>query len=52
MTSLITLTNHPGAALLPCGITNHSKRRVGVENAVRRVFVNRYLMERKDDIEK
>ena len=35
MISLMTLTNHPGAALLPCGITSHSKRHVGVQKAVR-----------------
>ena len=36
ITSLITLTNLPGAAaLLPCGMTSHSKRRVGVQNAAR-----------------
>ena len=35
MASLITLTNHPGAPLLPCGMTSHSNRRVGVQNAVR-----------------
>ena len=34
MTSLMTLTNHPGAALLPCGITSYSKRRVSVQKAV------------------
>ena len=33
-----TLTNQPGAALLPCGITNHSKSRSGVQKAVRRLI--------------
>ena len=35
MSSLITLTNHPRAALLPCSIASHSKRRVAVQKAVR-----------------
>ena len=53
MTSLIILTNHLGAALLLCGMASHSKRRVGVQNAAsgdHRVFVNRYLVERRDEI--
>ena len=37
MTSLITVTTHPGAALLPCGMASQSMRRVGVQNAVRGV---------------
>ena len=35
MTSLITLMNQPGEALLPRGVTSHSQRPVGVLNAVR-----------------
>ena len=35
MTSSITLTNQPSATLLPWGMTSHSTRRVGVQNAVR-----------------
>ena len=34
MTSLMTFTNQPGEALLPCGMTSHSKSRLGVQNAV------------------
>ena len=34
MTSLMTLTNQPWEALLPCGMTSHSQSRLGVQNAV------------------
>ena len=34
MTSLMTLTDQPGEALLPYGIASHSKSRLGVQNAV------------------
>ena len=35
MTSSMTLSNQPGEALLPCGITSHSQSRSGVQNAVK-----------------
>ena len=31
----MALTNYPEAALLPCGLTSHSKRRVGMQKAMR-----------------
>ena len=35
MTSLMALTNQPGEALLPCGITSHSNSRFGEQNSVK-----------------
>ena len=34
MTSLTILTNHPGASLLPFGMTSHSEIRSGAQKAV------------------
>ena len=37
MTSLVTVMNQPGEALLPCGITRHSNSQFEVQNAVKRM---------------
>ena len=53
VTSLMILTNQSGEALLPCGITSHSKSRSGVQNAVNGMvsLSMAILVERGDQVE-